>query len=127
MANEVIKDEFGEITEIRCTYDPLTRSGMTFERKIKGTIHWVSAEHGVRVNVNEYDRLFNDESPDKNEDDFINYINPDSLIINDKAIFEPHALNVKEPVQMMRKGYYILDTDGKSFNKTVSLKEGWVG
>jgi glutaminyl-tRNA synthetase len=127
MANEVIKDEFGEITEIRCTYDPLTRSGMTFERKIKGTIHWVSAEHGVRVNVNEYDRLFNDESPDKNEDDFINYINLDSLIINDKAIFEPHVLNVKEPVQMMRKGYYILDTDGKSFNKTVSLKEGWVG
>jgi glutaminyl-tRNA synthetase len=127
MANEVIKDEFGEITEIRCTYDPLTKSGMTFERKIKGTIHWVSAEHGVRVNVNEYDRLFNDESPDKNEDDFINYINLDSLIINDKAIFEPHVLNVKEPVQMMRKGYYILDTDGKSFNKTVSLKEGWVG
>jgi glutaminyl-tRNA synthetase len=126
-ANEVIKDESGEITEIRCTYDPLTRSGMTFERKIKGTIHWVSAEHGVRVNVNEYDRLFNDGSPDKNEDDFINYINPDSLIINDKAIFEPHVLNVKEPVQMMRKGYYILDTNGKSFNKTVSLKEGWVG
>jgi glutaminyl-tRNA synthetase len=126
-ANEVIKNELGEIIEIRCTYDPLTRSGMTFERKIKGTIHWVSAEHGVRVGVNEYERLFNDESPDKNEDDFINYINPDSLIINDKAIFEPHVLNVKEPVQMMRKGYYILDTDGKSFNKTVSLKEGWVG
>jgi glutaminyl-tRNA synthetase len=127
MANEVIKDEFGKITKIRCTYDPLTRSGMTFERKIKGTIHWVSAEHGVRVNVNEYDRLFNDESPDKNEDDFINYINPDSLIINDKAIFEPHVLNTKAAVQMMRKGYYILDTDGKSFNKTVSLKEGWLG
>jgi glutaminyl-tRNA synthetase len=126
-ANEVIKNDSGEIIEIRCTYDPLTRSGMTFERKIKGTIHWVSAEHGVRVSVNEYERLFNDESPDKNEDDFINYINPDSLIINDKAIFEPHVLNVKEPVQMMRKGYYILDTDGKSFNKTVSLKEGWVG
>jgi glutaminyl-tRNA synthetase len=126
-ANEVIKNDSGEVIEIRCTYDPLTRSGMTFERKIKGTIHWVSAEHGVRVNVNEYDRLFNDESPDKNEDDFVNYINTDSLIINDKAIFEPHVLNVKEPVQMMRMGYYILDTDGKSFNKTVSLKEGWVG
>lgn len=126
-ANEVIKNEKGDITEIRCTYDPLTRSGMTFERKIKGTIHWVSAEHGVRMNVNEYDRLFNDESPDKNDNDFINYINSDSLIINDKAIFEPHVLNVKDTVQMMRKGYYILDTDGMSFNKTVSLKEGWVG
>ena len=126
-ANEVIKNDSGEVIEIRCTYDPLTRSGMTFERKIKGTIHWESAEHGVRINVNEYDRLFNDESPDKNGDDFVNYINPDSLIINDKAIFEPHVLNVKEPVQMMRMGYYILDTDGKSFNKTVSLKEGWVG
>jgi glutaminyl-tRNA synthetase len=121
-AEEVIKDSNGEIIEIRCTYDPLTRSGLTFERKIKGTIHWVSVEHGINIPVNEYDRLFSNEMPG---DDFINDLNPNSLIINDKAIFEPHALNVKEPVQMMRKGYYILDKDGKSFNKTVSLKEGF--
>ena len=123
-AEEVIKDSNGEIIEIRCTYDPLTRSGLTFERKIKGTIHWVSVEHGINIPVNEYDRLFSNEMPG---DDFINDLNPNSLTINDKAVFEPHVLNVKEPVQMMRKGYYILDKDGKSFNKTVSLKEGWTG
>jgi glutaminyl-tRNA synthetase len=123
-AEEVVKDSNGEIIEIKCTYDPLTRSGLTFERKIKGTIHWVSIEHGINIPVNEYDRLFSVESP---SDDFINELNPNSLTINDKAVFEPHVLNVKVSVQMMRKGYYILDKDGKSFNKTVSLKEGWVG
>jgi len=123
-AEEVVKDSNGEIVEIKCTYDPLTRSGLTFERKIKGTIHWVSIEHGINIPVNEYDRLFSVESP---SDDFINELNSSSLTINDKAVFEPHVLNVKEAVQMMRKGYYILDKDGKSFNKTVRLKEGWVG
>jgi len=123
-AEEVVKDSNGEIIEIKCTYDPLTRSGLTFERKIKGTIHWVSIEHGINITVNEYDRLFSVESPGN---DFINELNPNSLTVNKKAVFEPHVLNVKEAVQMMRKGYYILDKDGKSFNKTVSLKEGWVG
>jgi glutaminyl-tRNA synthetase len=126
-ANEVIKNEYGEIIEIRCTYDPLTKSGISVERKVKGTIHWVSVKHGVKINVNEYDRLFIDKSPDKNDDDLINYINPESLVVNNSAVFEPLVLNTKNTVQMMRKGYYILDTDGKSFNKTVSLKERWVG
>jgi len=123
-AEEVIKDSNGVIIEIKCTYDPLTRSGLTFERKIKGTIHWVSVEHGVNIPVKEYDRLFSVENPG---DDFINELNPNSLVINSKAVFEPNVLNIKETVQMMRKGYYILDKDGKSFNKTVSLKEGWSG
>lgn len=123
-AEEIIKDSNGEIIEIKCTYDPLSKSGMTLDRKIKGTIHWVSIEHGINIPVNEYDRLFNVETPG---DDFTNDLNVDSLVVNNKAVFEPHVLNVKEAVQMMRKGYYILDKCGKAFNKTVSLKEGWNG
>jgi glutaminyl-tRNA synthetase len=123
-AESVVKDSDGNITEILCTYDTLSKSGMTLDRKIKGTIHWVSVEHGINIPVNEYDRLFSVENP---SDDFINELNPNSLVVNTKAVFEPHVVNVKEAVQMMRKGYYILDKDGKSFNKTVSLKEGWNG
>ena len=123
-ADSVTKDVDGNITEILCTYDPLSKSGMTLDRKIKGTIHWVSVEHGINIPVNEYDRLFSVETPG---DDFINELNPNSLVVNTKSVFEPHVLNVKEAFQMMRKGYYILDSDGKSFNKTVSLKEGWNG
>jgi glutaminyl-tRNA synthetase len=123
-ATNVIKD--GDvITEIHCTYDPLSKSGMELDRKIKGTIHWVSVEHGVNMIVNEYDRLFINESPDK-EGNLLDNINTDSLIINDKAVFEPSVVDMKGTVQMMRKGYYILDKNG-SINKTVSLKEGWNG
>jgi glutaminyl-tRNA synthetase len=123
-ADSVVKNTDGNITEILCTYDPFSKSGLTLDRKIKGTIHWVSVEHGINIPVNEYDRLFSVETPG---DDFINELNPNSLVVNTKSVFEPHVLNVKEAVQMMRKGYYILDKDGKAFNKTVSLKEGWVG
>jgi len=123
-ADSVVKNTDGNITEILCTYDPLSKSGMTLDRKIKGTIHWVSVEHGINIPVNEYDRLFSVETPG---DDFINELNPNSLVVNTKSVFEPHVLNVKEAVQMMRKGYYILDSDDKSFNKTVSLKESWNG
>jgi len=123
-AESVVKDTDGNITEILCTYDTLSKSGMTLDRKIKGTIHWVSVEHGINIPVNEYDRLFSVETP---ADDFVSELNPNSLVVNTKAVFEPHVVNVREAVQMMRKGYYILDKDGKSFNKTVSLKEGWNG
>lgn len=128
-ANEVIKDSNGEIIEVRCTYDPLSKSGMVLDRKIKGTIHWVSCETAVRMSVNEYDRLFTNSDPDKGDDDFINFINPNSLIVNKMAVFEPEVRNckVEVPVQMMRKGYYVLDLVGNCLNKTVSLKEGWVG
>ena len=123
-AESVVKDTDGNITEILCTYDPLSKSGMALDRKIKGTIHWVSVDYGINIPVNEYDRLFSVESP---SDDFISELNPNSLVVNTKAVFEPHVVNVKVAVQMMRKGYYILDKDGKSFNKTVNLKEGWNG
>ena len=101
---------------------------MTLDRKIKGTIHWVSCEHGIKMKVNEYDKLFTESSPE-DLDDFINCINPNSLTINSNAIFEPYIENCKIgiPVQMVRKGYYVLDKDGKSWNKSVSLKEGWKG
>jgi glutaminyl-tRNA synthetase len=125
-ADEVIKDG-DKIVEIRCTYDPLTKSGMLIERKIKGTIHWVSVEHGVNVEVREYGKLFSDATPDKYEDDFINYLEKDSLVINNSAVFEPSVIdcNPGTPVQMVRKGYYVrdLDSDKIVFNKTVSLKE----
>lgn len=125
-ATDVVMDK-DKVIEVKCTYDPLSKSGMTLDRKVKGVIHWVSVEHGIRMNVNEYDKLFISPSPDDNEDDFINYLNSESLIINDKAVFEPNIiiLEVGESVQMMRKGYYCLDKDRMSFNKTVNLKEGW--
>jgi glutaminyl-tRNA synthetase len=123
-ANDVVKNG-DEIVEIHCTYDPNSKSGMTLDRKVKGTIHWVSVEHGVNMIVNEYDKLFINESPDK-DGDLISNINPDSLIVNDKAVFEPSVVDMKGTVQMMRKGYYILDKNG-TINKTVSLKEGWNG
>lgn len=125
-ANEVIKDG-DKIVEIRCTYDPLTKSGMVVERKIKGTIHWVSVSHGVNVEVREYGKLFNDPTPDKYEDDFLNYLEKSSLVINDRAIFEPAVIECEpgKPVQMVRKGYYVRDIEGDKivFNRTVSLKE----
>lgn len=125
-ANEIIK-EGDKVIAIKCTYDPLTKSGMPVDRKIKGTIHWVSVEHGVNVEVREYGKLFSDATPDKYEDDFVNYLAKDSLIINNKAVFEPAVLSCESgvPVQMVRKGYYVRDIDSKNlvFNKTVSLKE----
>ena len=125
-ATSVMLKEDGTIKEVNCEYDPLTKSGMTVERKIKGTIHWVSADHAVNIEVREYDRLFSVSDPGK-AIDIISVLNPNSLTINKSAYFEPDALLCKEevPVQMMRKGYYVLDKDGTAFNKTVSLKEGW--
>ena len=119
----------GNVTEIFCTYDPDTKSGMPMERKVKGIIHWVSSAHAVNIEVREYDKLFLDSAPDKTFDDITKCLNPDSLRVNNRAFFEPEALNCKVgvPVQMMRKGYYVLDKDGMAFNSTVSLKEGWKG
>lgn len=127
-ANDCTSDEMGNIIEVKCTYDPLTKSGMTVDRKVKGTIHWVSVEHAVNLKVNEYDTLFTEASPD-NLEDFTTCINADSLVINTAAMFEPH-ISTLEPgvaVQMIRKGYYCIDKDGGAFNKTVSLKESWKG
>ena len=128
---EVIKDEKGNIKELLCTYDPETRSGEGSTRKVKGTLHWVSAPHAIDAEVRLYDRLFNDEDPDGHkEKDFTAFLNPDSLkIINVKV--EPSLLNVKafDSYQFQRLGYFCADQDslpGKPvFNRTVPLRDSW--
>ena len=130
----VIKDNDGNITEIHCTYDPESKSGSGSEasmRKVKGTIHWVSVAHAVNATVRNYDRLFNDESPDQHkEKSFLDFVNPDSLSIQNAKI-EPSltTLAVGQRVQFQRLGYYTLDTDATPsnlvFNKIVGLRDTW--
>jgi glutaminyl-tRNA synthetase len=131
---EVIKDDEGNIIEIHCTYDEDSKSGSGSEasqRKVKGTIHWVSIVHAIQAEVRIYDRLFSHESPDGNKDiDYKEYINPDSLKII-TAFVEPSLQNAKEleSFQFQRLGYFCLDKDSTSnnivFNKTVGLKDTW--
>ncbi|MEL0300357.1 MAG: glutamine--tRNA ligase/YqeY domain fusion protein [Flavobacteriaceae bacterium] len=130
----VIKDNDGNITEIHCAYDPESKSGSGSEasmRKVKGTIHWVSVAHAVDATVRNYDRLFNDESPDQHkEKSFLDFVNPDSLSIQNAKI-EPSltTLAVGQRVQFQRLGYYTLDTDATPsnlvFNKIVGLRDTW--
>ena len=129
---EVIKDEHGTITELRCTYDPDTRSGTgTSTKKVKGTIHWVAANHAVKAEVRLYDRLFTLENPGA-KDNWLEYINPDSLTILNEVYLEAALGSMKpgEQVQFERHGYFCADTrqsqDGKLvFNRTVTLKDSW--
>jgi glutaminyl-tRNA synthetase len=131
---EVIKDEkTGEITELRCTYDPATRGGNAPDgRKVKGTIHWVSAEHALPAEVRLYDRLFNVPDPGR-EENWRELLNPASMEIIKQAYVEP-GLSVAEPeerFQFERLGYFCVDRrdalKGKPvFNRTVSLKDSWV-
>lgn len=130
---DVIKNDAGEITEIHCTYDPDSKSGSGSEasqRKVKGTLHWVSQHHAVEVNVNSYDRLFAHESPDKTDADFTQYLNPNSLH-QSKAYAEPFIKNAQheESYQFQRIGYFTVDkaSTGASliFNKTVGLRDTW--
>ncbi len=130
----VIKDEAGNITAIQCTYDADSKSGSGSEasmRKVKGTIHWVSVAHAVDATVKNYDRLFNDESPDQHKDkSFLDFVNPDSLSIQNAKV-EPSLrdLSLGERVQFQRLGYYSVDEDSLSseliFNKIVGLRDTW--
>lgn len=133
-AESCTKDAEGNITEIQCTYDPLSKSGSGTEestRKVKGTLHWVSIQHAVKAEVRAYDRLFSDEAPDSHKDkDFMEFLNPDSLeTIN--AFVEPHlqTVNIGERFQFQRLGYFAVDNDSSSnklvFNKTVGLRDNW--
>ncbi|MTI96409.1 MAG: glutamine--tRNA ligase/YqeY domain fusion protein [Firmicutes bacterium] len=125
---EVIKDGAGNITELRCTYDPQTKSGQdTSGKKVKGVIHWVSAAHGIPATVHHYENLFITENPEEGED-FTTNINPDSLQTV-TAIVEPTVAEA-EPgsrFQFMRKGYFYRDpqADGPVFNRTVGLRDTW--
>lgn len=126
------KDENGNISEIYCTYDPETRSGSGSLRKVKGTLHWVSAKHAVDAKVRMYDRLFINEFPDDVEEgmDFKDNLNPDSLKIITGKI-EPSVASAKplDKFQFQRLGYFCVDPDSTEkklvFNRTVTLKDAW--
>jgi glutaminyl-tRNA synthetase len=121
----------GEVSEVHSTYDPATRGGDAPDgRKVKSTIHWVSAAHAVPMEVRLYDRLFNRENPDEGED-FTAYLNPGSLEVLADCRTEP-SLGEAQPgdrFQFERNGYFCADADstpGRSvFNRTVSLKDTW--
>ncbi len=131
--NEVIKDENGNVTELLCTYDPLSKGGKSPDgRKVKGTLHWVSAKHAVDVDVRLYDRLFSDEAPDGHKDkDFTEFINPDSLTVLENCKAEPFIKNAVagDRFQFERKGYFCVDKDSSEnkiiINRTVSLRDSW--
>lgn len=114
----------GKITEVICEYDPSTKSGGS-DRKVKGTIHWVNKDSAIFRRVRDYDILFDHPNPDGNGKDFLNHLNNES-ILEKVGIFESEILNIKigDTVQMIRRGYYCLDSDN-TFNRSVSLKEGF--
>ncbi|MCF6240540.1 MAG: glutamine--tRNA ligase/YqeY domain fusion protein [Bacteroidales bacterium] len=129
----VDKDEKGNITAVHCTYDPASKGGKSPDgRKVKGTLHWVSAKHAIESEVRLYDRLFTTENPlgDK-EKDFKEFINPNSLKVIENALIEPHLLNAKsgDRFQFERLGYFCVDKDSTDdklvFNRTVSLRDTW--
>jgi glutaminyl-tRNA synthetase len=129
---EVVKDANGEITELRCTYIPESRSGSdTSGINVKGTLHWVSGPHAVAAEVRLYDRLFTVEDLAADERDFKELINPDSLQVIANAYVEPSLKQATpgSPFQFIRKGYFTPDTDSTAaklvFNRTVTLKDGW--
>ena len=130
---DFVKNEQGEITEIHATYDLDTKSGEDISgKKVKGTIHWVSAEHAVPAEVRLYDRLFSEPDPTGHEgQDFKDFLNPDSLQVIETAYVEP-SLKEAQPgdrFQFMRKGYYCVDPDRTDeklvFNQTVTLRDSW--
>jgi len=130
----VVKDASGNITEIHCTYDPKSRSGSGTEesqRKVKGTLHWVSIEHAFPIKVRLYDRLFKEAAPDQDKAvDFKTYLNPDSLTTL-TGYAEPSISEAQsgERFQFQRLGYFVVDPDSTReqmiFNKTVGLRDNW--
>ena len=130
--DDVIKDENGIVHEIRCSYIPESRSGAdTSGINVKGTLHWVSVQHAVTVEVRLYDRLFKVEDPSNEEGDFKDYVNAESLKVVHPAYAEPALMKSKfdERYQFLRKGYFTLDKDTSAsrivFNRTVTLKDTW--
>ena len=130
---EVIKNSDGEIVELRCTYDPETRSGATQDgRKIKGTLHWVSEDHAHKAEVRLYNHLFTQENPadEKVHPDLKSSLNPDSLEIIEEALLEPSLKNAKGGYQFLRLGYFSVDPQKSAsgdqiFNRVVTLRDTW--
>jgi len=132
--DEVIKNNNDEIIELRCSYDPATLGANPEGRKVKGVIHWVSAEHGVKAEVRLYDRLFNHPHPDGDKDveDYTTHINPDSLVTLTSSVVEQSLLGSTpgKVYQFEREGYFCADSEfcrnGKLvFNRTVTLRDTW--
>lgn len=133
-AESCTKDEDGNVIEIQCTYDALSKSGSGSEeslRKVKGTLHWVSVKHAVKAEVRVYDRLFLDEAPDAHKDkEYMEFVNPDSLEVI-HAFLEPslQAAKIGERFQFQRLGYFNVDDDATAdklvFNKIVGLRDSW--
>ena len=131
--DEVMKDDDGNIVELRCTYDPETRGGQNPPdgRKVKATIHWVSAKHAVDAEVRVYDRLFANESPDSGEGNFLDHLNQDSLAVLKNAKLESNLAGLESgtTVQFERLGYFCVDSDSEEdklvFNRTVPLRDSW--
>jgi len=133
-AKSVVKNDKGEVVEVHCTYDPATRGGNAPDgRKVKSTIHWVSAAHAVDAEVRIYDKLFTKEDPNQLEDgqEFTANLNPNSLEVIAQAKLEPSLANapVEARYQFERLGYFCVDPDSKPgrpvFNRTVALKDTW--
>ena len=128
------KDENGKVCVIHCTYDPETRGGQSPDgRKVKGTIHWVSAKHAINAAVRLYDRLFNVENPsdESKVGSFLENLNPDSVVTLENCKLEENLKSAKpgDTFQFLRMGYFCADTDSTPehliFNRTVALKDSW--
>ena len=129
--NDVVKDKNGNIIELHCTYDKDTLGGRSEDgRKVRGTLHWVSAKHSIKANVKIYDRLFTTVNPDS-DNNFIDSLNPDSLKILKDCQLEPDLKTLKSdiPLQFERLGYFFKEThslkDALTFNRTVALRDTW--
>ena len=129
----VKKNDAGEIEEIYAEYDPESRSGLPgADRKVKGTLHWVSVPTAVKAEVRDYDRLFSVENPSAEEGDFRELLNPDSLKVRENVMIEPwlaERAQAGDHYQFQRLGYYTVDPDSKDghlvFNKTIGLRDTW--
>lgn len=130
---DVIKDADGNIVELRCTYDPATRGGAAPDgRRVKATLHWVSARHAVKAEARLYDTLFSEEYPENDRDkDFTAFVNPDSLTVVDPIYIEPHVETAQpgDRFQFERLAYFVVDRESSDeklvFNRTVTLRDQW--
>ena len=131
--DEVIKNEAGEVVALHCSYDPDTRSGQPgADRKVKGTIHWLSAEHAIRAEVRLYDRLFSVPHPSADKDaDFVEHLNPESLQVVSEARVEPGVESMAPGTHMQfeRTGYFVVDRDSTPeapvLNRAATLRDTW--
>jgi glutaminyl-tRNA synthetase len=130
---DFVKDDAGEIVELRCTYDPATKGGNAPDgRKVKATMHWVSAEHAVDAEVRLYDHLFSEETPGGESGDFLDDLNPSSLEVLSSCKLEPELVGTEpgsRAVQFERLGYFSADPESSAeapvFNRTATLRDAW--